>query len=63
MRGAQIIPHPVAPKIYLGGSSAVAIEVAAAHADVYLTWGGSPSGRDLPGLERYVVAERFELSD
>src|SRR4051812_35909342 len=23
----------------------------------------SPSGGDLPGLERHVVAERFELSD
>jgi alkanesulfonate monooxygenase len=42
VRGAQIIPHPVAPKIYLGGSSAAAIEVAAAHADVYLTWGEPP---------------------
>jgi alkanesulfonate monooxygenase len=42
VRGAQIIPHPVAPKIYLGGSSAAAIEVAAAQADVYLTWGEPP---------------------
>jgi alkanesulfonate monooxygenase len=40
--GAQIIPHPVRPKIYLGGSSAGAIEVAATHADVYLTWGEPP---------------------
>ncbi|MGO9971522.1 MAG: LLM class flavin-dependent oxidoreductase [Solirubrobacteraceae bacterium] len=42
VRGAQIIPYPVAPKIYLGGSSTAAIDVAAAHADVYLTWGEPP---------------------
>jgi len=42
VRGAQIVPHPLWPKIYLGGSSAAAIEVAAAHADVYLTWGEPP---------------------
>jgi alkanesulfonate monooxygenase len=40
--GAQIVPHPIWPKIYLGGSSAGAIEVAAAQADVYLTWGEPP---------------------
>jgi alkanesulfonate monooxygenase len=42
VRAAQIIPHRVWPKIYLGGSSPAAIEVAAAHADVYLTWGEPP---------------------
>jgi alkanesulfonate monooxygenase len=42
VRGAQIVPHPVWPDIYLGGSSAAALEVAAAHADVYLTWGEPP---------------------
>jgi alkanesulfonate monooxygenase len=40
--GAQIVPHPIWPKIYLGGSSGGAIEVAAAQADVYLTWGEPP---------------------
>jgi len=42
VRGAQIVPHPVWPDIYLGGSSAAALDVAAAHADVYLTWGEPP---------------------
>lgn len=35
------LPVPV-PPIYLGGSSPEAIEVAARHADVYLTWGEPP---------------------
>ena len=30
------------PELYFGGSSAPAIEVAAEHADVYLTWGEPP---------------------
>ena len=42
VRGAQIVPHAVWPDIYLGGSSAAALDVAAAHADVYLTWGEPP---------------------
>ena len=42
VRGAQIVPHVVSPDIYLGGSSAAALDVAAAHADVYLTWGEPP---------------------
>ena len=42
LRGAQIVPHAVWPEIYLGGSSAAALDVAAAHADVYLTWGEPP---------------------
>jgi alkanesulfonate monooxygenase len=41
---AQIIPHPVWPELYFGGSSPAAIEVGAAHADVYLTWGEPPEG-------------------
>jgi len=32
-------PPPVTPTVYLGGSSPAAVEVAARHADVYLTWG------------------------
>jgi alkanesulfonate monooxygenase len=42
VRGAQIVPHSVWPAIYLGGSSPAALDVAAAHADVYLTWGEPP---------------------
>jgi len=42
VRGAQIIPHGVWPDVYLGGSSSAALEVAATHADVYLTWGEPP---------------------
>jgi alkanesulfonate monooxygenase len=42
VRGAQIIPAPVWPDIYLGGSSEAAMDVAACYADVYLTWGEPP---------------------
>jgi alkanesulfonate monooxygenase len=35
-------PPPQIPAVYLGGSSPAAIEVAARHADVYLTWGEPP---------------------
>ncbi len=44
IRGAQLIPARVWPDIYLGGSSADAIDVAARYADVYLTWGEPPAG-------------------
>jgi alkanesulfonate monooxygenase len=43
IEGAQIIPHEVWPTIYLGGSSAPALDVAARYADVYLTWGEPPA--------------------
>jgi alkanesulfonate monooxygenase len=43
IRGARIVPAPVWPEIYFGGSSADAIDVAARYADVYLTWGEPPS--------------------
>lgn len=36
------IPDPV-PAIYFGGSSPKALDVAARHADVYLTWGEPPA--------------------
>lgn len=36
------LPNPV-PPLYFGGSSAAAGPVAAAHADVYLTWGEPPA--------------------
>jgi alkanesulfonate monooxygenase len=39
---AQIVPHAVSPDVYLGGSSSPALDVAASHADVYLTWGEPP---------------------
>jgi alkanesulfonate monooxygenase len=42
VRGAQVVPHAVWPDVYLGGSSSAALDVAAAHADVYLTWGEPP---------------------
>lgn len=48
--GAQIVPHPVWPEVYLGGSSDAALDVAAKHADVYLTWGEPP----------HAVAEKLE---
>jgi alkanesulfonate monooxygenase len=50
VRGAQIVPHPIWPDIYLGGSSDAGLDVAAAHADVYLTWGEPPE----------AVAEKLE---
>jgi alkanesulfonate monooxygenase len=42
VREAQITPAAVRPALYFGGSSSAAIEVAAAYADVYLTWGEPP---------------------
>lgn len=36
------IPDPL-PQIYFGGSSPAALDVAARHADVYLTWGEPPA--------------------
>jgi alkanesulfonate monooxygenase len=49
--GATIIPAPLWPEIYLGGSSADALDVAARHADVYLTW-GEPPGAVAEKLDR-----------
>ncbi len=43
VENAQIIPHPVWPAVYLGGSSPPALEIAARYADVYLTWGEPPN--------------------
>ncbi len=42
VQDAQIEAPPQVPEIYFGGSSKPAIEVAAKHADVYLTWGEPP---------------------
>jgi alkanesulfonate monooxygenase len=44
VEGAELarLPDPV-PEVYFGGSSPAAVEVAARHADVYLTWGEPPA--------------------
>ena len=42
IKGAKLIAPPKWPDVYLGGSSAGAIEVAARYADVFLTWGEPP---------------------
>ena len=55
VEGATIIPADVWPDIYFGGSSPAALDVAAANADVYLTW-GEPPAAVAEKLER--VAER-----
>jgi alkanesulfonate monooxygenase len=59
IRGGQIVPARVWPDIYLGGSSAPAMDVAAAYADVYLTW-GEPPGAVAEKLDR--VRERAKLA-
>jgi alkanesulfonate monooxygenase len=41
--GAQLVAPPRWPDVYLGGSSPQAVDVAARHADVYLTWGEPPA--------------------
>jgi alkanesulfonate monooxygenase len=41
VRDARIVPAD-RPRVYLGGSSDAALDVAARHADVYLTWGEPP---------------------
>jgi alkanesulfonate monooxygenase len=46
VEGARLAAGPVQspyPPLYLGGSSQPAIEVAAKHVDVYLTWGEPPA--------------------
>jgi len=59
IRGARIVPAPVWPEIYLGGSSQAAIDVAASAADVYLTW-GEPPGAVAGKLDR--VRERAKAA-
>ena len=56
------VPNPpeLAPGIYLGGSSAGALDVAARYADVYLTW-GEPPAQVAEKLERVrAAADRAE---
>ncbi len=42
VEGARLLDPPAWPDIYLGGSSAAAIDIAAEQADVFLTWGEPP---------------------
>jgi alkanesulfonate monooxygenase len=58
VEGARIIPHPVWPDIYLGGSSSDALDVAARYADVYLTWGEPP---EAVAAKLEAVRERAEI--
>jgi alkanesulfonate monooxygenase len=51
IEGGVIVPAPVRPDIYLGGSSPQALDVAARNADVYLTW-GEPPGAVAEKLDR-----------
>jgi len=48
IEGARLLEPPAWPTVYLGGSSAAAIEVAARRADVYLTWGEPPEAVAAP---------------
>ncbi len=41
--GSIVINPPARPDVYLGGASAPALQLAARHADVFLTWGEPPS--------------------
>jgi alkanesulfonate monooxygenase len=61
--GAQIIPAAIWPEIYLGGSSAGAVDVAARYADVYLTWGEPPGdvADKLDGVRAAAKAAGREL--
>jgi len=43
IENARIVPAQAWPELYFGGSSPAALQVAAAHADVYLTWGEPPA--------------------
>lgn len=62
--GAQLeqLPSP-APPIYFGGSSPAALDVAARHVDVYLSWGEPPSllDRKLRALEEIAGARGRRL--
>ncbi len=62
------LPSP-APLVYFGGSSAAALDVAARHVDVYLTWGEPPSAvaakihrlRHLAGAQDRALAYGIRL--
>ena len=52
-------PHPDRPLLFVGGSSQAARQVAAAHADVLLTWGEPPpASAELVGQARALAAGR-----
>ncbi|MEV8375978.1 LLM class flavin-dependent oxidoreductase [Kribbella sp. NPDC056861] len=55
-------PDPI-PEIYFGGSSAPALQVAARHADVYLTWGEPPAAvaEKVDRVRRLAAAEGREI--
>jgi alkanesulfonate monooxygenase len=57
IQGGVIVPAPVRPDIYLGGSSPQALDVAAHYADVYLTW-GEPPGAVAEKLDRVRARAR-----
>src|ERR1700712_1747685 len=58
LEAAQIVTDPVWPEIYFGGSSKAALDVAAQHADVYLTWGEPPAaGHDKGDLIRKLAPD------
>jgi alkanesulfonate monooxygenase len=59
VEGATVLAPPEPePVIYFGGSSPAAAEVAARHADVYLTWGEPPAdvAAKLDGIRRKAAA-------
>lgn len=51
-------PHPVAPKVFLGGSSDTARRIAAKHGDVLLNWGEPP-----PATRRFVELARAAATE
>jgi alkanesulfonate monooxygenase len=60
---ARVPDAPEWPLIYFGGSSPAALEVAARHADVYLTWGEPPAqvAEKLGRVREMAAAEGREL--
>jgi len=60
----ETVPNPV-PAIYFGGSSAAAREVAAEHADVYLTWGEPPAAvaEKIASVRRLAVERGRDLGE
>jgi alkanesulfonate monooxygenase len=60
---AQVPEAPLWPRIYFGGSSPAALEVAARHGDVYLTWGEPPAqvAEKLDRVRALAEAEGREL--
>ena len=64
VEGAQLqqLPDPQ-PEIYFGGSSPIAGEIAASHADVYLTWGEPPEAvaKKIAWIRELAAQEGREL--